>query len=543
MIDTLLLFYDTFKSAGIDFNVSVKEDNYYIVVYEMNGHKITLKYKWDRDNVHYKVTSDKNNYLEFHMERLLNGERDETDLVTKTYNILSNPYKYCTVCGNVTKYTYTYISTCKKPECKYEEECILTNNTVTDLYKKDIVSTVMLLRTSFSATKHAKKEHIFNPYPYYFRNSDKVYVRDTMNKTVDIGFQDFNKIGVSIKIEWHSNIDILKNIIDNCETDLDLYKEIGEDSYGIIKFILKSNTSNISAVDFFDTIATKKELIFKEIVGVKMFEIHYHPSIEEGFTSEKSSYLFHGSGLGNWHPIIRNGIRNMSGTHLMAHGQARGPGIYLASNIATSFGYTGGSTMTGVCMVNNKDRYDKGGGIYVVPNDEDVLLKYLILIEKPSQNANNYNKITNYFKTTHKQEETLIDRKLPSIANKRQRKDMELCLSHGLKFIESDDERWIFELENKLQISVFFSSDYPLSPPIISLHKPYTQELSGILTEEGILLVDSIFPKKWRPRTKLYKIILEIGGKINIKNKDDTKFFSYKNVVSTYHKLTKEMNI
>jgi poly [ADP-ribose] polymerase 6/8 len=53
----------------------------------------------------------------------------------------------------------------------------------------------------------------------------------------------------------------------------------------------------------------------------------------------KSFHAFHGSGFGNWHSILRIGLRNYSNTPLMSAGAAFGPGIYLAPDSGTSLGY------------------------------------------------------------------------------------------------------------------------------------------------------------------------------------------------------------
>jgi poly [ADP-ribose] polymerase 6/8 len=50
-------------------------------------------------------------------------------------------------------------------------------------------------------------------------------------------------------------------------------------------------------------------------------------------------YAWHGSSFGNWHCIVRIGLKNYSGTSLMSCGAAYGPGIYLSPSSATSFGY------------------------------------------------------------------------------------------------------------------------------------------------------------------------------------------------------------
>ena len=50
-------------------------------------------------------------------------------------------------------------------------------------------------------------------------------------------------------------------------------------------------------------------------------------------------FLFHGSAAQNWHSILRNGLKNASGTEMMAHGSAYGSGIYFAHESSVSQGY------------------------------------------------------------------------------------------------------------------------------------------------------------------------------------------------------------
>jgi len=52
-------------------------------------------------------------------------------------------------------------------------------------------------------------------------------------------------------------------------------------------------------------------------------------------------FCFHGSIAANWHCILRQGLKNASGTKLMSSGQAYGPGIYLARDSGTSASYSG----------------------------------------------------------------------------------------------------------------------------------------------------------------------------------------------------------
>jgi poly [ADP-ribose] polymerase 6/8 len=56
-----------------------------------------------------------------------------------------------------------------------------------------------------------------------------------------------------------------------------------------------------------------------------------------------SMYAFHGSSIENWHSIIRQGLRNASGTKLQVNGAAYGKGIYLSTSSSMSLGYCRGA--------------------------------------------------------------------------------------------------------------------------------------------------------------------------------------------------------
>mmetsp|Transcript_13559 Transcript_13559/g.17078 ORF Transcript_13559/g.17078 Transcript_13559/m.17078 type:complete len:209 (-) Transcript_13559:110-736(-) len=133
------------------------------------------------------------------------------------------------------------------------------------------------------------------------------------------------------------------------------------------------------------------------------------------FDKTGSIFAFHGSGLGNWHSIMRIGLKNMSNTKYMSAGAAYGSGIYFADDIGTSLGYSGRSN-SGMW---NKSRYNAPGGsanfmalceiidrpneftyagnrssthghsrgIHVVPNEDLVMTRYfLVNVDSSSRN-------------------------------------------------------------------------------------------------------------------------------------------------------------
>lgn len=109
-----------------------------------------------------------------------------------------------------------------------------------------------------------------------------------------------------------------------------------------------------------------------------------------------SFFAWHGSQPGNWHCILRNGLKNYSGTKLMSAGSAYGPGIYLAKNLSTSLSYVGspmgawtnaeliphstGCVCFALCEVVSEGQFkDHGNGIITVQDESLVDTRFLFV--------------------------------------------------------------------------------------------------------------------------------------------------------------------
>ena len=111
---------------------------------------------------------------------------------------------------------------------------------------------------------------------------------------------------------------------------------IGNNLFSLVKWIILSNKSHF--------IHLPQQMMLQQIRSPDHFlAIISSPEREYRFRALKARYgsmfLWHGSEGKRWYPILRNGLRNLSGTNLMRVGQAYGAGIYLASNASTSSGY------------------------------------------------------------------------------------------------------------------------------------------------------------------------------------------------------------
>lgn len=122
------------------------------------------------------------------------------------------------------------------------------------------------------------------------------------------------------------------------------------------------------------------------------------PEREEQFQKIKRSessvyYAFHGSPTWCWYSILRVGLKNMSGTKYMTTGAVFGNGVYLAEHSSTSASYiktdqsvgwsssifrTGFRCMA-VCEVVGTPIDKSGSGIYVVPDEERIAARYLMI--------------------------------------------------------------------------------------------------------------------------------------------------------------------
>lgn len=123
----------------------------------------------------------------------------------------------------------------------------------------------------------------------------------------------------------------------NCANDIELQKVIGKEAMDLLRWVLLSNRSHLitipeqfrlpqfaSAMQFMTFISTPEaERTFENLLG-----------------KNKSMFLFHGSHGDRWHSIIRNGLKNATGSSMQANGAALGAGIYFARSSGTSWGYS-----------------------------------------------------------------------------------------------------------------------------------------------------------------------------------------------------------
>lgn len=437
----------------------------------------------------------------------------------------------CTVCGNKIN-SYEKISCCQesiKPDCNKKFVELITDNILTDFYTNDKIALNFLILSAYACLKHALRDEIFKPFP-----------------------PNFDSIGIlEKKIKYnHTNITSLLEIIKSSKSDYEIFDKIGLFDYSFLKFIILSNTTMIRSDLLFNenkNIFDQKSLetIFDDN-EVITFRVDQDPIVNKRFEGIELNYLFSGSCLSNWYSIMRNGIKVYSGTKMMLHGAARGSGVYLSDTLRTSYSYgidkycASNMCVYGVFQVfKSKSSYQKDATVYVVPYENELALRYLIVFKNNSLIKFPLEKIDKYFMIEKEKEINMATNNYNSIREKRICYDIskikKICQKENFEMNVTKIKNT--ECTNKIEIvgkntiiSIKFFSEYPNTPPHI-----WISETTRIINHPDILKKGGIMNRKlshkyWETGNEIHKIIKEIINSITdeniikIKNNEEDSF-------------------
>lgn len=178
----------------------------------------------------------------------------------------------------------------------------------------------------------------------------------------------------------------------------------------LTRWILNSNRFHLAKLErnyHLPSMCTKKQYVL----------VSAPPAKEARFQELKaefgSRFAFHGSRTENWYSILRNGLKNASGTKLQLCGAAYGSGIYLSPMASMSMTYSGlhmyGSKTTtttyteplvekidtdnwkciALCEVIDKGNYVKNTSVWVVPEEDHVVTRFFFVYNQDEQRAIN----------------------------------------------------------------------------------------------------------------------------------------------------------
>ena len=321
---------------------------------------------------------------------------------------IQNCTNYCFICYKRQLVDSVRLRPCSAEMCEFRFEEIsgvsvyaeITNNT--NLVSIDLSFAAESVTSQRSLT-------VFEPFPSFllkknqlrgksgFLSKNQTYSTEMdQNKDIQLLRQLISSIPDLLAIKTSCNDEV------SCREFISSLSPDGHLTYKLIRYIIATNRLNLIELD-------SKSRIEKLGPDIEQYIVTSHPpETEKQFAEKKkefgSFFAFHGSAIENWYSILRNGIRNLSNTHLMTAGAAYGPGVYSAENISTSFSYCRFTNTDCIwhhsqlskppkaCMaiieVINKQKNKKGNGIYVIQDDKDLIIRYILLFPGSAMSTN-----------------------------------------------------------------------------------------------------------------------------------------------------------
>lgn len=249
------------------------------------------------------------------------------------------------------------------------------------------------------------------------------------------------------------------------------------------------------------------------------YQFNYATSKERifNFQHKQRWLLFHGSPLGNYHSILRNGLRSMSGTKFMTSGQAYGPGIYATDDIKVARGY--GDCVMIIELIVDPICYRKSHSIYVIAHDNIVTPRYLLQF-KTGKKQPALSDLTglNGLLTEHKNdiERAIAFKASAAKYNARIHADLTnmvdkipdiYCLDE-IKDVKANSVCGV--LYKNILFEVLFE-DYPFKSPIIKLGQNDDEvpaRVAARVNSYGVITYEAF--EKWLPTCNMTQIFLEI---------------------------------
>lgn len=483
----------------------------------------------------------------------------------------------CNICNNKLDFIPENISEaiCGRKECYWELEACMIGDPVTNALRLESEVVYFLINISYKSLMSSKANWIFKPFPIYFNRDIGLKSRTLSLETYEIPKQDLNKLQKTIKqnlVSPNDLIETLKKFVINTPAELFndemLCTTLNETVYYFIRFIVMSNSMKLRRTTLADS----------QLSGeIQQYTIVYDQLIEQQFKDTRSNpdeycYLYHGSSIHNWHSIIRNGIKVMSGTKLQVNGAAYGKGVYLSDTFSMSAqSYSTGEIKEGriiaVVEVNQEQSTIKRhGNILVVDDDKKLLIRYLVLIPKKCLTYQTINMLNKSFNTRYgkikeikqrlgKKENTRRDRRLLKDMKNYTELKNSVERDYKLSIIGDDLTIWKAELGNFpasplsadmnkfnlkfITLEIRFPERYPSEPPYIRVVSPIFQFRTGHITQGGAICIELLTNTGWSPMCGLDSVmaqlrVLFIEGGARIERKGE---YSYNESLEGFERL------
>lgn len=407
----------------------------------------------------------------------VNDEIHMSNIILEINNIFTKNmsfYDKCSFC-NENIVGMKVISCCDKQQCQEKYYCNVTNNCVTEMYNTDTIVLKFLIMILISGSTHPKANESFKPIPC---------INNVKSLT------DFkNIIPDDLK---NYKLDRIFKYLELTSNDITFKQAVGEIEYSIIK-----NGNNF---------------VFSSFGKHNIIKILYPADIEAKF-AYKQHLLFHGSNMYSWYPIIKNGLKNMSGTNLQMNGAVHGSGMYFSDSFHFASSYARNCVgcqykVLGVFdIIDDIEKYKKTTNIYVIQNVEIVLLRYLVMSDENGVfDSSTIEKITQQTikPTAESNEISMFSVKRLDKEFKKIKKNK---LVKSVVLNNTQPTSWNINFNDNMIIKINFV-EYPLIPPDIIIVEPGECDMSAFTVDKNNKLILPVLePKNWTMSTKLNDIM------------------------------------
>jgi ubiquitin-protein ligase len=535
------------------------------------------------------IPYDTNNYLikphkrkigDIHLARLLNKKFNNTfttDIthITKVVKYIAKTVPdltgYCVGCGEILDVSSDLYINCAKDECVYKCEELPIGNIVTNFAKDKPIVAKVLLKTGIDSARSSRRDKIFEPFPHYFLKADEHLARGELSVLTG---KNIEKLKDYKSLDKTMNTTFLKqnpattiNKLAEFSSDMELEEVCGLDVYNFLRFLFMSAEFRLDEVDLFSdqekgisgsevsiNISKKGEIKAvrndpqqSKTRNFRHFRLIHTPEKERMFKKQANDkntcYLFHGSNNENWYSIMRNGVKNASNSKIMVNAAAYGSGIYTASNVVTSLGYSRSAPpkIVGVFEAASPtpNKWKPGCGIYVVTDAKDLILRYVLYFE-PNTAPELSNLINDKFNVTLKSNEKKQKSSTSKLSNKRMLKEIKKMQSAktrelGISAIPREDNLMIWDAYmhqdgfdpddtltkdlnakkiDSVHLEVHIPHRYPFEPPFIMVISPKFKCQTGHITMNGAICHEILAPKKWLPTYSIESLLIDIRSNI-----------------------------
>jgi ubiquitin-protein ligase len=494
---------------------------------------------------------------------------------------------YCFNCGIMLDLAGDKFMACDDKKCINMCSSYLLDNTISTEFQKyknspNITILEFIIQTAYWCIESSRKEIIYNPYP--------LLIEDIANNESSSMWVLLNNF-----ISQYPYSKIIK-ILKDYDNDNDIYNKIGHIGYAFIKFTLKSNNTLIYKDTLINSkdvegiisgLKTKNEQDCEKIVDIIgdninnliQFGVEHPQMIENKFKKAKETcYLYHGSRQENWYSIMRNGLKIASTDNkLLVNGAVYGAGIYLSDAVNFSLSYSNSENIImGVCNVmENREKWKKADNIYVIQDENLVLLKYILIF--PNTNKfNNFkygliNILDKKFQSGIKEDKMIKQEQVSSLRNKRLMREYKVLYNQDAKergfnfklanennldvwkiYIQSSDFDGNPNIQNQMkeykisevEIEFRFNENYPVQPPFVRIVSPRFIYRTGHITLGGSICMELLTNQGWDMTTSISTVITYIKSAIldgdgQIDPSNYNKSYNMDEAIDSYQRMLK----